>query len=46
MLAQYLGLLGADFEVIDAPELVGALRTMAARFQHAVERSSRTAGAR
>ena len=34
-LAMYLGLLGADFEVVDAPELVGALWAMAARYERA-----------
>ena len=36
MLALYLGLLDADFEVVDSPELVEALRTLAARYQRAV----------
>ena len=35
MLALYLGLLDADFEVVDSPELAGALRTLAGRFQRA-----------
>ena len=34
-LALYLGMLGVDFEVIDAPELVEALRVLAARFERA-----------
>ncbi|MFI1917717.1 helix-turn-helix transcriptional regulator [Nocardia sp. NPDC020380] len=36
MLALYLGLLDADFEIIDAPELVEALHTLIARYQRAV----------
>ena len=40
MLALYLGLLGADFEVSDAPELVGALRQIAERYQRAVTASA------
>jgi hypothetical protein len=32
MLAAYLGLLGADFAVTEPPELVAAVRTLAARF--------------
>jgi predicted DNA-binding transcriptional regulator YafY len=37
MLALYLGLLDADFTVVDSPELVTALRTLIGRFQRAVE---------
>ena len=33
MLALYLGLLGADFTVMDSPELVAALRKLARRYQ-------------
>lgn len=36
MLALYLGMLGADFTVEDAPELIAALRTLSVRFQRAV----------
>jgi predicted DNA-binding transcriptional regulator YafY len=36
MLALYVGLLGADFEVVDSPELVDALRALAARYLRAV----------
>lgn len=36
-LAAYLGLLGADFEVRDAPELAAALRRMAARCERAAD---------
>jgi hypothetical protein len=35
MLALYLGLLDADFEVVDSPELVEALRMLAERFRRA-----------
>ena len=35
MLALYLGLLDADFEVVDSPELVDALRTLAERYRRA-----------
>jgi predicted DNA-binding transcriptional regulator YafY len=34
-LAAYLGLLGADFEVLDPPELVEAVRALAARYARA-----------
>jgi predicted DNA-binding transcriptional regulator YafY len=40
MLALYLGLLDADFTVTDAPELVSALRTLAGRYQRAIDASS------
>ncbi|MEC3917160.1 helix-turn-helix transcriptional regulator [Nocardia sp. CDC160] len=36
MLALYLGLLDADFEIVDSPELVTALRTLIGRYQRAV----------
>jgi predicted DNA-binding transcriptional regulator YafY len=39
MLALYLGLLDADFEIVDAPELVDALRVLAARYQRAADAS-------
>jgi predicted DNA-binding transcriptional regulator YafY len=39
MLAVYLGMLGADFEVVDAPELVDALRQLARRYQRAIDAS-------
>ena len=35
MLAHHLGLLDADFEVVDGPELADALRTLADRYRHA-----------
>ncbi len=37
MLALYLGMLDADFEVIDAPQLVTALRELASRFERAAD---------
>jgi predicted DNA-binding transcriptional regulator YafY len=43
MLALYLGMLDADFEIVDSPELVDALRELAARYQRAVD-TSRYAG--
>ena len=39
MLALYLGLLGADFTVMDSPELVAALRKLARRYQRAIDAS-------
>src|ERR1043165_532369 len=36
MLALYLGLLDADFTTVDAPELAGALRRLAGRYQRAI----------
>jgi predicted DNA-binding transcriptional regulator YafY len=39
MLALYLGLLGADFTIVDSPELVAALRTITARYQRAIDAS-------
>ena len=44
MLALYLGLLGADFEIADAPELVDALRTLTARYQRAIDASQPRTG--
>ena len=46
MLALYLGMLDADFEIVDAPELVDALRKLASRYQRAVDTSQRPAVAR
>jgi hypothetical protein len=40
MLALYLGLLGADFTIVDAPELADALRTLAGRYQRAIDASA------
>jgi len=42
MLALYLGMLDADFEVADSPELVDALQMFANRYQRAVHASHRT----
>jgi len=39
MLALYLGMLDADFTVVDSPELVEALRKLARRYQRAVRAS-------
>src|SRR5690349_5546785 len=39
MLALYLGFLGADFEVVDVPELVAALSEVAAKYERAVRAS-------
>lgn len=39
MLAMYLGMLDADFEIVDSPELVHALRTLAERYLRAVDTS-------
>ncbi len=39
MLALYLGMLEADFEIEDSPELVDALSEIAGRYQRAVETS-------
>ena len=37
MLALYLGMLDADFEIVDAPELVNALRKLTGRYQRAID---------
>ncbi|HEY3609568.1 MAG TPA: YafY family protein [Pseudonocardiaceae bacterium] len=37
MLALYLGMLDADFEIVDSPELVAALRRLADRYRRAVD---------
>jgi predicted DNA-binding transcriptional regulator YafY len=37
MLALYLGMLDADFEIVDSPELADALRTLVRRYAHAVD---------
>jgi predicted DNA-binding transcriptional regulator YafY len=39
MLALYLGMLDADFEIVDAPALVGALRKLTRRYQRAIDAS-------
>ena len=45
MLALYLGMLGADFTVVDAPELVAALRTLSGRYERAIDASQLKRGA-
>jgi hypothetical protein len=42
MLALYLGMLDADFEIIDSPELVAALRQLADRYHRAIDASRPT----
>ncbi|MFF0775183.1 helix-turn-helix transcriptional regulator [Nonomuraea wenchangensis] len=42
MLALHLGLLDADFTVVDAPELVDALHALTERYQRAIDASRRT----
>jgi hypothetical protein len=44
MLALYLGLLDADFTIVDSPELVDALRKLTGRFQRAIVTSQRASG--
>jgi predicted DNA-binding transcriptional regulator YafY len=44
MLALYLGLLDADFTVVDSPALVDALRRLAGRYQYAVDASEHSPG--
>ena len=44
MLALYLGLLDADFEIVGAPELVETLRVLAARYQRAIDASQPAGG--
>lgn len=39
MLALYLGMLDADFRIVDSPELVDALRGLTSRYQRAIEAS-------
>jgi hypothetical protein len=39
MLALYLGMLDADFTVVDSPELVDALGTLKERYQRAIDAS-------
>jgi predicted DNA-binding transcriptional regulator YafY len=43
MLALYLGMLDADFEIVDSPELVDALRKLAGRYQRAIDASQQAA---
>ena len=42
MLALYLGLLEADFTIVDSPELVDALRKLTRRYQRAIDASQQT----
>jgi predicted DNA-binding transcriptional regulator YafY len=42
MLALYLGLLDADFTIVDAPELVDALRQLMGRFGRAIDASAQS----
>jgi predicted DNA-binding transcriptional regulator YafY len=44
MLALYLGMLDADFEIVDAPQLVAALRKLAGRYQRAIDASQPASG--
>jgi hypothetical protein len=44
MLALYLGMLEADFEIVDSPELVDALSQLAERYRRAVDTSRHASG--
>ena len=44
MLALYLGMLDADFEIVDAPQLVAALRKLTGRYQRAMDASQPASG--
>jgi predicted DNA-binding transcriptional regulator YafY len=44
MLALYLGMLDADFEIVDSPELVDAIRKLAERYQRVIDASQQAAG--
>jgi len=44
MLALYLGLLDADFTIVDAPELTDALRRLTGRYQRAIGSSRQASG--
>jgi predicted DNA-binding transcriptional regulator YafY len=44
LLALYLGMLGADFTIVDSPELVAALRTLTRRYQRAIDASQQVRG--
>ena len=39
MLALYLGMLDADFTIVDSPELADALRKLTRRYQRAINSS-------
>ena len=43
MLTLYLGMLGADFTIVESPELVAALRTLTGRYHRAIEASQQPA---
>jgi len=44
MLALYLGMLDADFTVVDSPELVDALRKLTGRYERAIDASQQGPG--
>jgi predicted DNA-binding transcriptional regulator YafY len=44
MLALYLGMLDADFTIVDSPDLVAALRTLTSRYQRAIDSSQQPSG--
>jgi predicted DNA-binding transcriptional regulator YafY len=44
MLALYLGMLDADFTIVDSPDLVDALRTLTRRYQRAIDASQLAPG--
>ncbi len=44
MLALYLGLLDADFRIVDSPALVDALRKLTGRYQRAIDASQQASG--
>lgn len=44
LLALYLGMLEADFTIVDSPELVAALRTLTGRYQRAIDASQPESG--
>jgi predicted DNA-binding transcriptional regulator YafY len=44
MLALYLGMLDADFTIVDSPDLVAALRTLTSRYQRAIDSSRQPSG--
>lgn len=44
LLALYLGMLEADFAIVDSPELVAALRTLTGRYQRAIDASQPESG--
>ena len=44
LLALYLGMLDADFTIVDAPELVNALHKLTGRYQRAIDASQHASG--